>query len=111
MIALFVCHLYLPAGRRRFLDVAPGIVLTMIAWAAGAYGFGYYISTFANYAATYAGLASIMIALVFLYMTGVIFIIGAEINAALLKYRVRDIIERSFETRSEDRQPDEATDS
>ncbi len=111
MIGLFVCHLYLPAGRRRFLDVAPGIVLTMLAWAAGAYGFGYYISTFANYAATYAGLASIMIALVFLYMTGVIFIIGAEINAALLKYRVRALIERSFETRSEERQPDKATDS
>lgn len=105
-IALFVCHLYLPAGRRRFLDVVPGIVLTMIAWAAGAYGFGYYISTFANYAATYAGLASIMIALVFLYMTGVIFILGAEINAALLKYRVREIIRRG----SRDRESEPATD-
>lgn len=100
-IALLVCHLYLPAGRRRFLDVVPGIVLTMIAWAAGAYAFGYYISTFANYAATYAGLASIMIALVFLYMTGVIFILGAEINAALLKYRVRELIARSREREAE----------
>jgi len=108
--ALLVCHLYLPAGRRRFLDVVPGILLTMIAWAAGAYIFSYYISTFANYAATYAGLASIMIALVFLYMTGVIFILGAEINAALLKYKVRDIINRSLEPRSEERKPDHATD-
>ena len=96
-VALLACHLFLPAGRRRFFDVVPGIVLTMIAWAAGAYGFAYYISTFANYAATYAGLASIMIALVFLYMTGVIFILGAEINAALLKYRVRELISRSRE--------------
>ena len=109
-VALFICHLYLPAGRRRFLDVLPGIVLTMLAWTAGAYGFGYYISTFANYAATYAGLASIMIALVFLYMTGVIFIIGAEINAALLKYRVREIINRSIEGRSGEREADQATD-
>ena len=30
-----------------------------------------------------------MIVLVFLYMVGVIFIIGAEINAALMKFRVR----------------------
>ncbi|UVC08793.1 YihY/virulence factor BrkB family protein [Rhizobium sp. TH2] len=95
LIALLVCHLYLPAGRRRFLDVVPGIVLTIIAWIGGAFIFGYYIGSFANYAATYAGLASIMIALVFLYMTGVIFILGAEINAALLKYRVRDIIKRA----------------
>ena len=33
-----------------------------------------------------------MIALVFLYIVGVIFILGAEINAALLKYRVKHLI-------------------
>jgi membrane protein len=109
-IALFICHLYLPAGRRRFLDVLPGILATMVAWAAGAYIFSYYISTFANYAATYAGLASIMIALVFLYMTGVIFILGAEINAALLKYKVRDIINRSLSARSGDAEPNKTAD-
>lgn len=96
LIGLFVVHLWLPAGKRSFLDVLPGIVLTIIAWFAGAYVFAYYLSTFANYAATYAGLASIMIALVFLYMTGVIFMLGAEINAALMKYRVRYLIRRSF---------------
>jgi membrane protein len=103
LIALLVCHLYLPAGKRRFLDVVPGILLTIIAWIGGAFIFGYYIGSFANYAATYAGLASIMIALVFLYMTGVIFILGAEINAALLKYRVRDIIKRA--SRGQDTEP------
>lgn len=93
-IALLVAHLWLPAGRRRFFDVLPGIVLTILAWIGGAYVFGYYLGTFANYAATYAGLASIMVALVFLYMTGVIFMLGAEVNAALLKYRVRYIFTR-----------------
>ena len=42
----------------------------------------------AQLAATYAGLASIMVVLVFLYMVGAIFIIGAEFNAALLKFEV-----------------------
>lgn len=109
LITLFVTHLWLPAGKRSFLDVLPGITLTIIAWVAGAYVFGYYLSTFANYAATYAGLASIMIALVFLYMTGVIFMLGAEINAALMKYRVRYLIKRSF-SREETIDPDPATD-
>jgi membrane protein len=96
LIVLFVAHLYLPAGKRSFLDVLPGIVLTMIAWYSAAQIFAYYLSTFANYAATYAGLASIMIALVFLYMSGVILMLGAEVNAALMKYRVRTIIKRSL---------------
>jgi len=69
-------------------DVIPGVLLTLLLWLAGALIFAYYLATFANYTATYAGLASVMIVLIFLYMVGVIFIIGAEINAALIKFRV-----------------------
>ncbi|WP_354558438.1 YihY/virulence factor BrkB family protein [Rhizobium aquaticum] len=94
-VALFIVHLYMPAGRRRLIQVVPGITFTLIAWALSAYVFAYYISTFANYTRTYAGLASIMIVLVFLYMTGVIFIIGGEINAAMMKFRVFRMFGRS----------------
>jgi membrane protein len=41
-------------------------------------------------------LASVMIVLIFLYMVGVIFIIGAETNAALMKFRVRAIFSHNF---------------
>jgi membrane protein len=95
-VGLFVAHLWLPAGRRRILDVVPGVLLTLVCWFVGALIFAYYLATFANYTATYAGLASVMIALIFLYMIGVIFIIGAEINAALMKFRVRAIFKHNF---------------
>ncbi|KPF42567.1 YihY/virulence factor BrkB family protein [Rhizobium sp. AAP43] len=88
IVALVVFHLGLPAGRRRLIDVLPGVLLTLALWLIGALLFAYYLGTFANYAATYAGLASIMIVLVFLYMVGAIFIIGAEFNAALMKFKV-----------------------
>ncbi len=93
---LLIVHLWLPAGRRKVLDVVPGVLLTLLSWLAGALIFAYYLQTFANYTATYAGLASVMIVLVFLYMVGVIFIIGAEINAALMKFRVRRMIARNY---------------
>ncbi|MDM9627195.1 YihY/virulence factor BrkB family protein [Rhizobium sp. S152] len=95
-VGLLVVHLWLPAGRRRVFDVVPGVLLTLILWLVGALIFAYYLATFANYAATYAGLASVMIVLIFLYMVGVIFIIGAELNAALLKFRVRAIFSHNF---------------
>ena len=95
-VGLLVVHLWLPAGRRRVFDVVPGVLLTLILWFIGALIFAYYLATFANYAATYAGLASVMIVLIFLYMIGVIFIIGAELNAALLKFRVRAIFSHNF---------------
>jgi membrane protein len=91
---LMIVHLWLPAGRRKVLDVVPGVLLTLLCWLAGALIFAYYLTTFANYTATYAGLASVMIVLVFLYMISVIFILGAETNAALMKFRVRRMFKR-----------------
>jgi membrane protein len=87
IIGLLVVHLWLPAGRRRFIDILPGVLLTLFAWTLGATIFASYLETFASYVTTYAGLASIMAAIVFLYIIAAIFIIGAEINAAIMLYR------------------------
>ena len=80
---LVVSHLWLPAGRRRIVDILPGVGLTLGAWIAGAYGFSLYLADFANYASTYAGLAGVMTAIVFLYMMALILLYGASLNAAL----------------------------
>ncbi|WP_275784614.1 YihY/virulence factor BrkB family protein [Pararhizobium gei] len=93
---LIVSHLWLPDGKRKIMDVLPGIILTLVAWSVGAYVFASYLATFANYVSTYAGLASIMVALVFLYIVGAIFIIGAEINAAIMKYKVKRMVIQRF---------------
>jgi len=84
--ALVVVHMWLPAGRRRLVDVAPGIVFTIAAWVAGSSLFAAYLERFSSYTATYAGLASIMIAVVFLYIVSAIFILGGELNAAIARY-------------------------
>ncbi|NLR99034.1 YihY/virulence factor BrkB family protein [Rhizobium sp. P38BS-XIX] len=116
LAGLMILHLWLAAGRRRLLDVIPGVLLTLICWSIGALLFAYYLSTFANYTATYAGLASVMIVLIFLYMLAVIFIMGAEINAALMKFRVRRMLfgktgDRPAETPSEKTLPASETDT
>lgn len=90
VLALFMVHIWLPAGRRSLGDILPGIIITLVAWLAAATAFAKYLETFANYVSTYAGLASIMVAIVFLYMLSAIFIIGAEINAAIMNFRKRE---------------------
>jgi membrane protein len=94
LIGLVLSHKWLPAGERRLIDVLPGVLFTIVGWIGFGLGFAAYLSTFANYAATYAGLASIMIVLIFLYMVGVIFMLGAELNAALMKYRIYSVVSR-----------------
>jgi membrane protein len=89
VIALVLLHLYLPAGRRRIRQILPGVAVTIFLWLAGGAGFGMYLAQYANraYVTTYAGLASAMIALVFLYVSAAIFIYGGELNAAILRAR------------------------
>jgi membrane protein len=88
IIGLLVAHLWLPAGRRSLREVTPGILMTLTLWLVAATVFGIYLAEFpANYVTTYAGLASVMIALVFLYLTATIFVFGGEFNAAIARAR------------------------
>jgi len=89
IIALFILHAWLPAGRRGFLQILPGIIFTMAASLVSGIVFGQYLTRFANnYVTMYAGLASVIIALVFLYFIAAIFVYGGELNAAIIKSRL-----------------------
>jgi membrane protein len=87
-VALMILHMWLPAGRRQIEQVWPGIIATLALWLACGFVFGRYLSDFSYaYVTYYAGLASAMIALVFLYFVALIFIYGGELNAAIARLR------------------------
>jgi len=89
VVALFILHAWLPAGRRGFLQILPGIIFTFVASLVSGIVFGQYLARFANnYVTMYAGLASVIIALVFLYFIAAIFVYGGELNAAIIKSRL-----------------------
>jgi membrane protein len=88
IVALLIVHLWLPAGRRGFIEIAPGIVATMLLWLVSGAAFGRYLASYAfAYVSMYAGLASAMIALIFLYVCASIFIYGGELNSVIAKER------------------------
>lgn len=86
VLGLVAVHFWLPAGRRRFKEIVPGMIFTLIGWLVGSAVFAEYLDRFSSYVTTYAGLASIMIAVVFLYIVSAIFILGGEFNAAISRY-------------------------
>ena len=89
IVALFILHLWVPAGRRSFLQILPGIIFTLVASLVSVVVFGQYLARFANnYVTMYAGLASVIIALVFLYFIAAIFVFGGELNAAIIKSKL-----------------------
>lgn len=86
--ALFIVHKWLPAGHRSIGEIAPGIVVTLLLWLLAGELFADYLAGFAyTYVTYYAGLASAMVALVFLYLVASIFIYGGELNAEILHLR------------------------
>jgi membrane protein len=88
VVALVVVHLWLPAGRRRLREILPGIGATLVLWLIAGTVFGRYLADFAfTYSRYYAGLASPMIALAFLYFTSSIFIYGGELNSVICEMR------------------------
>jgi membrane protein len=90
-VALFVAHKWLPAGRRSIIEILPGIVATLVLWLVAGVAFGRYLSQYsASYVTYYAGLASAMVALVFLYWTASIFVYGGALNAAIFRPRTND---------------------
>jgi membrane protein len=84
---LLSLHMFLPARRSRIVSIAVGILLTLVAWWLAGKLFGLYITEIANYSATYAGLAGIVVLMFFLYIQALIFLYGAEVNRSIADYR------------------------
>jgi membrane protein len=88
VLALVIVHKWLPSGRRRLYEIAPGVAVTLLLWLVSGFGFARYLAAFSGaYVRTYAGLASAMVALVFLYWTAGIFVYGGELNQAIRQAR------------------------
>jgi membrane protein len=84
-LALVSAHLWLPYRRPPGMRIWPGIALTLALWWLATTLLAAYLQTFADYGSTYAGLASVVATIFFLYVMAVMLILGAEFNAALAR--------------------------
>ncbi|MGI9463303.1 MAG: YihY/virulence factor BrkB family protein [Aestuariivirgaceae bacterium] len=90
-VGLTLAHLFLPVKRHRISELLPGIVLTMVLWLISAWIYADYLEHFSRIHVVYAGIANAIIALIFLYITAVLLILGGEVNQALIvMHRDRD---------------------
>ncbi len=92
VVALFAAHVLLPARRTRFANIWPGVVFTAAAWTVLASAFSYYVVSFGTYASYYAGMAGIVAALYFMYLSALLLIFGGELNRALRIRRLASIL-------------------
>ena len=63
--------------------ITPGSILATVVWLIATLGFGFYVSNFGNYNATYGSLGAVIVFLTWLYLSAYIVLLGAEVNAVL----------------------------
>ena len=76
----------LTAGKRRLVDVLPGVILSIVLWILLANLFSSWLRI-NDYSRFYAGLTQVMSALVFFQLAAIIVILGAEVNRGLAEVR------------------------
>ena len=77
-----------PNLKLKAISIIPGAIFSTISWTLVSRLFGYYIDHFSSYIKTYGTIGAFMAFIIWLYITGYILIIGAEINAIFHNYRV-----------------------
>lgn len=73
----------LPAVRQRYRAVLPGSLVAAVGWSAITFAFGVYIADIDEYRVTYGIFGAAIAFLLWLYLVGLVILIGAEVNALL----------------------------
>lgn len=83
MIVFVSLYYSAPSCRLTFKEVLPGAVVAAISWIVVSMAFSFYADNLGNYAAVYGSLGGVIALLTWIYLSSIIFLLGAEINASL----------------------------
>ncbi len=81
LVAIGCLYVLALEQRRSFKTLLPGIAITLCGWLVVSIGFSVYVENFANYSLLYGTMGAVVVLLVWLYLSAVILILGAEYNA------------------------------
>jgi membrane protein len=100
LVILHVLYYASPNAKVRKKWVSPGALLTLVVWIVASVGFAFYVANFGSYNKTYGALGGVVVFLVWLWISNIMILLGAEFNAELERERA---IEDGM--RPEDREP------
>jgi membrane protein len=91
LIGLAVLYRYGPYRRAaRWQWVSVGSVFAAVTWIIASYLFSWYLASFANYNATYGSLGAVVGLMMWLWISTIVILLGAELNAEIEHQTARD---------------------
>lgn len=79
-------YYYGPNVEQKFRFITPGSALGVLLLIIASLGFQVYVNNFADYAATYGSIGAVIILMLWLYIAGVVILLGSEVNALIEHY-------------------------
>jgi membrane protein len=88
-VSLLLAVLYwgAPNVKLRFRLISPGSLVAVLGWVVASAGFAFYVANFSSYNKTYGALAGPIVFLLWLWISNVCVLLGAELNAELERGR------------------------
>jgi membrane protein len=83
MLVVSVVYWVVPNVDQPLRLITPGAVLAVIVWVVASLAFAYYVSNFANYSVIYGSLGAAVALLLYFYISAVVLLLGAEMNAVI----------------------------
>ncbi|WFU73728.1 YihY/virulence factor BrkB family protein [Bradyrhizobium sp. CB2312] len=91
MVALAILYRYAPSrDAPRWQWLSPGALIAAILWIAGSSLLSWYLSSFANYNATYGSLGAAIGLMMWMWMSAIVIMFGAELNSEIERQTLRD---------------------
>ena len=72
-----------PAARSEFTWITPGAVVAVLLWVGTSLAFRFYVQNLSDFATTYGALGSVIVVMLWFYLSGLAVLIGAEINSEI----------------------------
>ena len=82
-MAIALVYYFAPDVEQDFVWLTPGAVFATSLWLLASLGFKYYVANWGTYTETYGLIGAVMILLLWFYISGLVILLGAEMNAEI----------------------------
>jgi membrane protein len=83
ILAMALIYDFAPDVEQKWKWITPGSVFAVIVTIAASLGFSFYVNNFGSYNQTYGSIGTVIVLLTWLYLVGVVILVGGEINSVI----------------------------
>jgi membrane protein len=83
VLGIGLIYYFAPDAQQTWVWITPGSVVATTLWLIGSLGFRFYAVNFGDYEATYGAIGGVILLMLWFYLSGLVIVIGAEMNAEI----------------------------